>query len=154
MREEGKGRKIALSHCLKHTHKPKLVCKNARRMGEVTATSKVLILQSPLAILPVFKKRNEMPGSKMAFPSLLSTEPSSVSAPQLMSPSSLMPKQSCTLSTMCQFFKLLQSILLSNTHTHTHTHLKLCECRDCLFRHGVSVSGTCPGCLVNGCGAV
>lgn len=124
MREEGKGRKIALSHCLKHTHKPKLVCKNARRMGEVTATSKVLILQSPLAILPVFKKRNEMPGSKMAFPSLLSTEPSSVSAPQLMSPSSLMPKQSCTLSTMCQFFKLLQSILLSNTHTHTHTHLK------------------------------
>lgn len=115
-REEGW---IALSHCLKHTYKPKLVCKNARRMGEVIVTSQALMLESSPAILPASEKGDEETGSKIASPALLNTEASSISASRFCICPHKCPE--CIFSTTCPFFQPATiDFILKHTHTHTH----------------------------------
>lgn len=101
---EGSRRKSALSHCLKHTHKPKLVCKTAMRMGEVRHCNQ----QSPhvgiISDRPSCLRKGEWDASsKTAFLGLRSTEPTSISAFQLPHPPLLMSKQSCVFSMTCPF---------------------------------------------------
>lgn len=65
------GKGAALSHSLTHTHtrQPNKCAKMLQQwVGADAATSKGLLLESPLPSLPVGEKANELPGLKTGFP--------------------------------------------------------------------------------------